>query len=313
MKKVLFATISFMLAFNLATLSSYGSTVEIAANQDSYITSGAPDTNYGASTEGYSFNRTSPSAQELFLAQFDLRGIPKNAEIESAIIYLYARSSGGAQNLVYRNIGSAWKENEVTYNNFNRSALGYYTGANTITTAQWYPFLAPNLVKRWKSGDVDNYGVAFSDTSDDNDWVAISTKEAPNSGSKEAATLTLGPKLTVEYTLLILTTLSLKVNPLSLSVGQPVNYSGKLKDEDGKVVMEKTISIQAQTSKAKKQGRSAAAAKWKTVAKDKTDKKGRFSVKLKPKKTTVYRAYFAGDSKYKEDASKSVKVKVKKG
>lgn len=93
------------------------------------------------------------------------------------------------------------------------------------------------------------------------------------------------------------TSLSLGATPKSIRSGKATVLKGKLKDSNGAAIARKKIAIKA--------GK-------KTIGRTKTDGKGNFKLKVKPKKTTIYQAFFGGDGTNVGKASKKVKVKVKR-
>jgi len=90
--------------------------------------------------------------------------------------------------------------------------------------------------------------------------------------------------------------LSLSAKPKAIKLGKSSLIKGKLVDSSGKPVAGQKVKIKA--------GK-------KVIKIVTTNAAGVFSAKVKPKKTTAYKAYFAGGGGYKAAGSKSVKVVVK--
>ena len=126
------------------------------------------------------------------------------------------------------------------------------------------------------------------------------------------------PTPTPNPTITILNTnLSLSAKPKSVNAGKAATLSGQLKDSSGKAVAGKVVNILVKVQKIikkKVKGKIKIIKKWvwKKIASKTTDTNGNFSLKLKPKQVTTYKAEYSGDAGYKASSSNAVKVSVKK-
>lgn len=113
------------------------------------------------------------------------------------------------------------------------------------------------------------------------------------------------------------TNLYLSARPKVVKAGKAAILKGQLKDSSGKEVGGKNIVIkQKALKKIKKKikGKIKIVKKWiwKTIARAKTDSKGNFSKRLRPKATAIYKAEYLGDGNYKAANSNAVKITIRK-
>lgn len=105
------------------------------------------------------------------------------------------------------------------------------------------------------------------------------------------------PTPTPAAKIILSTSLSLSAKPKVIKLGKRTFIKGKLLDSSGKPVAGRKLKIKV---------------KRKVIKTLTTNAAGAFSFKHKPKKTTLYKAYFNGDGSYKATGPKSVKVVVKR-
>jgi len=131
---------------------------------------------------------------------------------------------------------------------------------------------------------------------------------ATNTGSNTQVT---NPPKTILSTILSL------IKPKAVKKGKLVTVKGQLKDNSGKPLTGKKVVIKKKVLKKirkKVKGKIKTIKKWvwQKIATVKTDAKGNFSKKLKPKETITLKAEYAGDAGY-SSSSKSTKINIKKG
>lgn len=132
-------------------------------SQSTYIASGTPNTNYGSSTGlGIGFSNSGPQAMRL-LIQFNLGGIPSNAVINSATIFIfqYAVSPGGDSPMGFQAQlpVTSWNQSNATWNNANFIGGTNLPIGNFPGTIGWLSFDSINLIRTWVSGQASNFGL----------------------------------------------------------------------------------------------------------------------------------------------------------
>jgi hypothetical protein len=162
---------------------------------DTYIDENVPNSNHGSET---TFRvRSNNNSERRGLVRFDLSGIPADATINSANLYLYeTRQIPGQTTYLYR-VTHTWSEGSVTWNN-----PWTIHGGNFDKSIAFDSFL-PNqtncmvtldltdLVQRWVNGTYPNYGVLLY-TTGPNRSIIYSSKENPIAEQR--------PRLDVSYT-----------------------------------------------------------------------------------------------------------------
>jgi hypothetical protein len=138
-------------------------------SQDTYITSGIPDGNYGAAGDlriGYSTSGGQGAMR--MLLQFNLSGIPSNAIVNNATIYVYQYGASGVSNMGFQAqyAVAPWNEYNATWNNAN------FLGGSTLpigsfpSTLGWLAFNSTNLFQTWINGTEPNYGLIITGNED---------------------------------------------------------------------------------------------------------------------------------------------------
>ena len=138
------------------------STARIIASKDAYLSSLHANTNYGGFTTmglGYwsgVYNAMRP------LLEFNVSGIPSQATINSATMYIYQQSStpsnDGQMGFKAQYMKQYWDEYTVTWNNAN------YLGGDEIGIGQntsalgWKASDVTTMVQAWHNGSRPNYG-----------------------------------------------------------------------------------------------------------------------------------------------------------
>jgi hypothetical protein len=194
-------------------MTTFTSQPNAANGKDTYINSGAVDTNYGTSAD-ILIGRAS-SASKIALVQFDYSSIPSNATVSAVTLslWLYANNATNASDVSVYNLKMAWVETEATYNVYstgNNWQTAGAAGANdfdstvlavlNITAAegsgekQW-AFNANGItaVQNVISGAATNYGwkIHFANTASEHTY---------RSSDYYATDPTVVPKLAIVYT-----------------------------------------------------------------------------------------------------------------
>lgn len=134
-------------------------------SQDTYIASNTPSGNYGgASSLIIGYSSASGVGALRMLLQFNLSGIPSNATVNSATVYLYQYAATGVSSMGFQAqyAVSPWNEYNATWNNAN------YIGGSTLpignfpNTLGWLSFNSTNLFQTWVSGAEPNYGLIIT-------------------------------------------------------------------------------------------------------------------------------------------------------
>ncbi|MBN1246412.1 MAG: DNRLRE domain-containing protein, partial [Anaerolineae bacterium] len=155
----------------------------LVATQDSYVSSSAPDTNYGAETTlriG-----SGPAGTYRTLISFDL---PADVIILTATLELYQTSSTAAFSVLAQPVTASWTEMAVNWNNQpGTSAVDQATG--TLGPDGWVRWDVTPIAQKWQRGSLPNYGLRLG--------YGVGLPGWKNYNSGEAATLT--PRLVVTY------------------------------------------------------------------------------------------------------------------
>lgn len=137
--------------------------VTIQASQDSYISSGNPNTNFGgASNLNLGWQNGNQNAMRMLL-QWDLSSIPRNAVIQDARYELYQTQviPVGDRNMDFlaQFMSQSWSEMAVTWNNANFLGGQTLSFGSIPSTFGWVGGNATDVVKAWVSGSAPNNGV----------------------------------------------------------------------------------------------------------------------------------------------------------
>jgi hypothetical protein len=132
-------------------------------SQDTYIASGVPNGNYGSShTMGIGFSNAGPQAMRLLL-QFNLSGIPVNATVNSATVWLWQNavspSNDAPMGFRAQYAVSPWNEFNATWSNANFLGGASLPVGNIPNTLGWQAIPSTNLFRTWVSGAEPNNGL----------------------------------------------------------------------------------------------------------------------------------------------------------
>lgn len=141
-------------------------TRRIYVSEDSYISSGYPNANFGSASDlNLGWDNVGPNAMRM-LIKFDVSAIPHNAVIHSARLsiyqYIVVPINDGNMDFKAQYMRQDWSEGGVTWNNAN------YLGGDQLPFGSIPPIFgyitgdATNLVKSWVSGQQPNYGLLIT-------------------------------------------------------------------------------------------------------------------------------------------------------
>lgn len=169
--------------------------VEIPVSQDTFITSGSPNQNWGGDPNlRTGFNTTSGWDAERILMQFDLSSIPAQSQINNAQFRILQNESIPSNDppLGYaaRFLNSPWNEFQVTWNSHQPDWGSVFVTGEITNINGFKEQDATDLVKMWVSGQRANYGfiVIANETPAQHERV-FTSKEAGNA-----------PVMIVDYT-----------------------------------------------------------------------------------------------------------------
>lgn len=142
--------------------------VELPAQQDTYVSSNYPDSNFGLSTSlriGYNQTGWAPQGALRPYMQFNLSSIPAGVVINRAEIrayqYLISPAGDSGMNVVSRQLNSSWNESLVTWNN-NRPDWGSIFDSGPLPgTLGWQTQDVTGVVREWYTGAHANNGIIF--------------------------------------------------------------------------------------------------------------------------------------------------------
>jgi hypothetical protein len=137
-------------------------------SQDTYIASGVPDGNYGsASNLAIGYSSSGPQAMRMLL-QFNLSGIPANATVNNATVYIYQYAASGISNMGFQAqyAVSPWNEFNATWNNANFIGGTSLPVGNFPSTLGWLSINSTNLFRTWVNGTEPNYGLIITGNED---------------------------------------------------------------------------------------------------------------------------------------------------
>lgn len=135
--------------------------ISIRSDKATMVSAYAKDTNLGS----YERIEICSVDNRMGLVQWDLSGIPSNANIINATLKFYGSSymnAGGTGAMNVYQVTAAWDENTVTWN--NRPAISTLLGTvpyvdGTTTQFQLNSENLKTLVQNWVNGTTNNYGV----------------------------------------------------------------------------------------------------------------------------------------------------------
>jgi hypothetical protein len=159
----------------LTGLASVAALAQSPPSADSFVTSAHPQTNYGA----YTLLAVQQGTKSYL--QFNLSGLPANANIAKATLRLYVDAVTTSGSFDVFAINQTWSENTLLLNNappLGSSATGGHS--ITISSGSKNQFLVidiTGLARQWANGSVANHGVALSLTSSNGSF-SFDSKEA---------------------------------------------------------------------------------------------------------------------------------------
>ena len=149
-----------------ATPDGVNTVVRVNVSQDSFLSSAQPNSNYGTTAnlrmgwESGTYNALRP------MIQFDLGGIPSNATINSATLYIYLFQSIPSNDypMTFRAqfVTSPWNEYGVTWNNANYLGGTALPLADSTNVIGWRSTDVTSLVHTWQSGSQPNHGLIIT-------------------------------------------------------------------------------------------------------------------------------------------------------
>ena len=170
-------------------------TETFSPTDDAYVDEAAPDNNFGTSTYLMLYD-VSGGTRRTYI-RFDLSSIPSDAQINSAMLYLYYydyyQGDPSGKTVVARRASPSWAEETITWNN---QPTGYVPSASTTMPSSygWVSWDVTEAVQGFVNGTWNNYGwqIKFQTEGLDTGYAD------PKFYSKEAATNK--PYLEVTYT-----------------------------------------------------------------------------------------------------------------
>jgi len=132
-------------------------------SQSTYIASGTPNTNYGSSNNlSIGFSNTGPQAMRM-LIQFNLSGIPSNATINNATIFIFqyaiSPSNDPPMGFQAQLPVASWNQSTATWNTANFIGGTPLPIGNFPSSVGWLSFDSINLIRTWVSGQSPNFGL----------------------------------------------------------------------------------------------------------------------------------------------------------
>ncbi len=163
---------------------------QLTPSDDTYVSTAAPATNYGAAT---SIAVQNPAATGLI--RFDLSSIPstyKSANVTKATLKLYVSAVTTAGNFNVVRVTSQWAEKTVNHN--TKPTLGTAVASNVAVALaaknQYIQIDVTAAVGEWLNGTNPNYGVAL----------VPGTGASFTVNSKETTTTSHAPELDIVFT-----------------------------------------------------------------------------------------------------------------
>lgn len=137
--------------------------ITVYAAQDAAVSTGSPTANFDGQNLPVYYYAGTPGEAGISLVQFDLSGIPANATIVGAYLYLNTDLTAGgspAGNVVVsvQPAYTAWSESSVTANTLP-GLVGSPVSLGPITQqGEWYVRVG-NIVQAWHQGTYQNHGL----------------------------------------------------------------------------------------------------------------------------------------------------------
>jgi len=129
----------------------------IISEKSTYVDSNAPGTNYGTGTGLVITYSVTYSFYRYALIEFDISQCPSANSIIEALLTVNCSATDNLTTHVSRITGS-WVENSVTWNTKPSNAATDYGTLSLNTTGEKSVDIT-DLVKEWKEGTYDNYGL----------------------------------------------------------------------------------------------------------------------------------------------------------
>jgi hypothetical protein len=183
-------------------------TLAISVLQDTFLSSGTPNTNYGTATSlniGWSNSGSPPLNAMRMILQFSLSAIPANATINNATFNIFQTSAIPANDSDFgiqaQFMRQAWGENTVTWNNANFLGSDIIGVGFTNNVSGWKVFDATQVVQTWYSGQRPNFGAIFTgdERPDQNRSRVFYSREQPGSGCGNPFGFGCSPYLVVTF------------------------------------------------------------------------------------------------------------------
>ena len=108
-------------------LGKCSGTLTLSSIEDSYVSNGQVDTNFGSSNS--LLIDADPTSYEIFIKSPEIDQIPSGATVSSATLVLTSFNSGSTAEA--RQVVTAWDENSITWNNRPTNDAGQFTTFNT--------------------------------------------------------------------------------------------------------------------------------------------------------------------------------------
>ncbi len=166
------------------TPTSVHVSARFTAVQDSYISSGFPDSNFG-SANNLILGWVGGSQQaSRILLQFDLSAIPQNAHVRSASISAFQFNAVPADDAPMEFLAQVmsvpWNEQQVTWNNANNLGGTPLRFASVDSSPGWKTVDATNIVRTWVSRAAPNNGLFITgDENPGNRFRRFNSREEP--------------------------------------------------------------------------------------------------------------------------------------
>src|SRR5579872_5841074 len=154
-------------------------------NEDAYISSSNPGTNFGTSG-----NLNVGGAFKTFI-QFDLSQLPAGttaSSIQQAILYVYVHTVNTIGVVDATQVTSPWLENTITFNSAP-SAVGLQGSVPVTSATQWLAFNLTSLTQYWVTNPASNYGIELSGETTTS--IVLDSKENTNTSHQPRLVLVL--------------------------------------------------------------------------------------------------------------------------
>jgi hypothetical protein len=166
----------------------------LSADQDSFVSSGRPDENFGSNSKLYVGDTSSYGATRTVIG-WDMSQLAAKNAVTKAKIRLYLRDAGpsgdSGHDVVVRRLTSSWKESNVTWNAFPSFDNQILASTNIgTTTGGWYEWTVTDPVKawrwpQWQKTAKPNYGVYVQGYEANGSYRAFDSSEGSNAPQLE--------------------------------------------------------------------------------------------------------------------------------